>query len=188
MVSLIAYSLFSSVTLSISIFFFFFNDTATTEIYTLSLHDALPILGKPGALQSLRIRRAPALDPGAARPRQRLRAAVARSTPRLQPIERHRPAPRTHRGALPRRLTRSGARHDRQLRSELRQLLAIARARRHGRRDDAELPADLGAGAELRRTGQGVSAPREGGVGAVHRGDSHRDRAGHQARRRHQPA
>src|SRR5258707_14356419 len=31
--------------------FFFFNDTATTEIYTLSLHDALPILvcGWPGA-------------------------------------------------------------------------------------------------------------------------------------------
>src|ERR1035441_11109376 len=27
-------------------FFFFFNDTATTEIYTLSLHDALPILMK----------------------------------------------------------------------------------------------------------------------------------------------
>src|SRR3712207_7030217 len=30
---------------------FFFNDTATTEIYTLSLHDALPILGdglRPG--------------------------------------------------------------------------------------------------------------------------------------------
>ena len=25
--------------------FFFFNDTATTETYTLSLHDALPILG-----------------------------------------------------------------------------------------------------------------------------------------------
>src|SRR5450432_4691261 len=41
-------------------FFFFFNDTATTEIYTLSLHDALPIFrgydhnfivaGKPGRL------------------------------------------------------------------------------------------------------------------------------------------
>src|SRR5690348_18021397 len=32
-------------TLSLTIFFvlFFFNDTATTEIYTLSLHDALPI-------------------------------------------------------------------------------------------------------------------------------------------------
>src|SRR3712207_7501880 len=28
--------------------FFFFNDTATTEIYTLSLHDALPIFGKLG--------------------------------------------------------------------------------------------------------------------------------------------
>src|SRR3989442_7665582 len=40
-------------------FFFFFNDTATTEIYTLSLHDALPI--SPG-------RRAP----GAAVPPERL--------------------------------------------------------------------------------------------------------------------
>src|SRR5215218_11471220 len=28
-------------------FFFFFNDTATTEIYTLSLHDALPICAGP---------------------------------------------------------------------------------------------------------------------------------------------
>src|SRR3712207_8090957 len=28
--------------------FFFFNDTATTEIYTLSLHDALPISRRPG--------------------------------------------------------------------------------------------------------------------------------------------
>src|SRR3712207_6919064 len=27
------------------LFIFFFNDTATTEIYTLSLHDALPIFG-----------------------------------------------------------------------------------------------------------------------------------------------
>src|SRR2546422_5272634 len=31
------------VALRLSFFFFFFNDTATTEIYTLSLHDALPI-------------------------------------------------------------------------------------------------------------------------------------------------
>src|SRR5262249_61476260 len=30
--------------LTLSLLFFFFNDTATTEIYTLSLHDALPIL------------------------------------------------------------------------------------------------------------------------------------------------
>src|SRR2546425_5801183 len=29
--------------------FFFFNDTATTEIYTLSLHDALPISGDDDA-------------------------------------------------------------------------------------------------------------------------------------------
>src|SRR2546429_6931884 len=29
-------------------FFFFFNDTATTEIYTLSLHDALPISSQRG--------------------------------------------------------------------------------------------------------------------------------------------
>src|SRR5688572_32418611 len=43
----------SFVTLSI---YFFFNDTATTEIYTLSLHDALPILFKMtanGVLTSL---------------------------------------------------------------------------------------------------------------------------------------
>src|SRR5256886_5935184 len=29
--------------MNLHLFFFFFNDTATTEIYTLSLHDALPI-------------------------------------------------------------------------------------------------------------------------------------------------
>src|SRR5476649_2826712 len=32
-----------SLLLEIFLLFFFFNDTATTEIYTLSLHDALPI-------------------------------------------------------------------------------------------------------------------------------------------------
>src|SRR3712207_9138555 len=32
-------------TLLAMLIFFFFNDTATTEIYTLSLHDALPIYG-----------------------------------------------------------------------------------------------------------------------------------------------
>src|SRR2546422_1473565 len=47
-------------------FFFFFNDTATTEIYTLSLHDALPISG-------LGRRRDPGGVPARARlgPRQR---------------------------------------------------------------------------------------------------------------------
>src|SRR2546429_3574834 len=34
---------FSSFQYIPNLFFFFFNDTATTEIYTLSLHDALPI-------------------------------------------------------------------------------------------------------------------------------------------------
>src|SRR5438034_2605979 len=37
------------------VLYFFFNDTATTEIYTLSLHDALPILSKrssPGAVRA----------------------------------------------------------------------------------------------------------------------------------------
>src|SRR2546430_7153923 len=34
--------------------FFFFNDTATTEIYTLSLHDALPISGRKMPEMSLR--------------------------------------------------------------------------------------------------------------------------------------
>ena len=41
-------SLCTNVPFSI-IFFFFFNATATTEIYTLSLHDALPILGGLGS-------------------------------------------------------------------------------------------------------------------------------------------
>src|SRR2546430_13439759 len=43
-------------------YFFFFNDTATTEIYTLSLHDALPISpdrARP-ALRTGASRRAPA--------------------------------------------------------------------------------------------------------------------------------
>src|SRR5260221_4336647 len=46
-------------------FFFFFNDTATTEIYTLSLHDALPILGRVFARAPRRRRR----GSRAARPR-----------------------------------------------------------------------------------------------------------------------
>src|SRR2546423_6583570 len=33
------------------VFFFFFNDTATTEIYTLSLHDALPISFSSGKVR-----------------------------------------------------------------------------------------------------------------------------------------
>src|SRR2546430_17696864 len=36
----------------ILVFFFFFNDTATTEIYTLSLHDALPISARERHFQA----------------------------------------------------------------------------------------------------------------------------------------
>src|SRR2546430_3327071 len=59
--------------------FFFFNDTATTEIYTLSLHDALPISPRlqgqlrplrPAILRAARLRQAcrdPATGAGGAR-------------------------------------------------------------------------------------------------------------------------
>src|SRR2546430_8960081 len=55
-------------------FFFFFNDTATTEIYTLSLHDALPIYHdrRAGALP-----RGEVLDPEAQRGRGRVGAGGA---------------------------------------------------------------------------------------------------------------
>src|SRR2546430_17263238 len=47
----------------IDTFFFFFNDTATTEIYTLSLHDALPIFGERRA-QGVKRRVEPLHDVG----------------------------------------------------------------------------------------------------------------------------
>src|SRR2546427_6380389 len=48
-------------------FFFFFNDTATTEIYTLSLHDALPISPRSGSGHCPAARRSRARRTGAAR-------------------------------------------------------------------------------------------------------------------------
>src|SRR3712207_7571873 len=42
--------------------FFFFNDTATTEIYTLSLHDALPISAGAGAAAATELPAAGGLD------------------------------------------------------------------------------------------------------------------------------
>src|SRR2546428_6362846 len=45
-------------------FFFFFNDTATTEIYTLSLHDALPICGLQRLLHEGVAEAHPMLAPG----------------------------------------------------------------------------------------------------------------------------
>src|SRR6185312_17105005 len=65
--------------------FFFFNDTATTEIYTLSLHDALPI-SRP---------RAPAARPRTRRPdedRARQRAGQRRRPARKDPWRPDRPA------------------------------------------------------------------------------------------------
>src|SRR5579863_4153857 len=47
--SLVALFVLEVAHLPLHLIFFFFNDTATTEIYTLSLHDALPISGRPGA-------------------------------------------------------------------------------------------------------------------------------------------
>src|SRR2546430_6967377 len=65
--------------------FFFFNDTATTEIYTLSLHDALPICEA--------VRRSPARDEPAARsgaPDVRSRATCQeRTRPRQPRSEEH---------------------------------------------------------------------------------------------------
>src|SRR6266568_9110546 len=57
-------------------FFFFFNDTATTEIYTLSLHDALPILANSPRSWSHSLR--------AARPLHGRTPARARSRPRSE--------------------------------------------------------------------------------------------------------
>src|SRR3712207_6968031 len=70
-------------------FFFFFNDTATTEIYTLSLHDALPICARPA--------RAAGAGRGAGRGRagtprrraRRARAARARGPTRRGRSEEH---------------------------------------------------------------------------------------------------
>src|SRR5258707_648791 len=59
-----------SLTMSMS-FFFFFNDTATTEIYTLSLHDALPISPAPDYADQLR-----AADLRVTRPRLAVLEAV----------------------------------------------------------------------------------------------------------------
>src|SRR3712207_9397435 len=61
--------------------FFFFNDTATTEIYTLSLHDALPICRRPGRTGRGRRRRSRPLRPRQARAR---RAAAGASPSRSE--------------------------------------------------------------------------------------------------------
>src|SRR3712207_8061620 len=82
--------------------FFFFNDTATTEIYTLSLHDALPILGRP-----------PPRDRTAAASTRELRFAIA-----CRHDQRHDARHRRHR--LPRWVVcRAGTRRSEEHTSEL---------------------------------------------------------------------
>src|SRR3712207_7813226 len=70
------------------VLFFFFNDTATTEIYTLSLHDALPISGGGGDVRGPGPR-------GAARPDRR------RAGPGLDGARRAEGGVRVHRGGRP---------------------------------------------------------------------------------------
>src|SRR2546430_10933873 len=62
---------------NVPVFFFFFNDTATTEIYTLSLHDALPISWR--AVRPARTRRRPGRRPRRRAPPRRTRSARLRS-------------------------------------------------------------------------------------------------------------
>src|SRR2546422_2012853 len=60
--------------LSLLFLFFFFNDTATTEIYTLSLHDALPISSPIPRWRSRRIS-----------PRRSARTSISSSRRRSHP-------------------------------------------------------------------------------------------------------
>src|SRR5256885_10196774 len=64
--------------------FFFFNDTATTEIYTLSLHDALPISRRrrrrpPATNRTSCSTSSPRVSRKSARSRERWRSASSRS-------------------------------------------------------------------------------------------------------------
>src|SRR5258708_21400275 len=62
---------------------FFFNDTATTEIYTLSLHDALPISPRAGAPRRRRARQ------DGARSRRPTRRAALRAPRARRESEEH---------------------------------------------------------------------------------------------------
>src|SRR5207249_11348997 len=71
-------------------FFFFFNDTATTEIYTLSLHDALPILYDVDADQADVLLRPRARHRrGRGRRAWSLRARRGRRARRAEAVARH---------------------------------------------------------------------------------------------------
>src|SRR5258708_28795979 len=65
--------------------FFFFNDTATTEIYTLSLHDALPICPRPLANAHRCFRRRTGSSPSGRRRYVSRRCAHRRHVHRMCP-------------------------------------------------------------------------------------------------------
>src|SRR5690242_20856924 len=74
------------------LFLFFFNDTATTEIYTLSLHDALPISGcLPPAWTTIRAVswRVPAVATICARPGPMARTVPDRSEEHTSELQSH---------------------------------------------------------------------------------------------------
>src|SRR3712207_8735861 len=69
--------------------FFFFNDTATTEIYTLSLHDALPISASSSAASASPSRTRAPTPPPCGRARARWTAATGCLGPRPGRSEEH---------------------------------------------------------------------------------------------------
>src|SRR5258706_4746160 len=74
-----------------TLFFFFFNDTATTEIYTLSLHDALPISRRSGTCTSASGRRFRSATPPSetATPCRWARSSASGLFPRTERSEEH---------------------------------------------------------------------------------------------------
>src|SRR2546425_11407014 len=103
-------TIFLSIVSSLSLLlFFFFNDTATTEIYTLSLHDALPILDAARLVGHGHDRRPfPGHQvrrdgPDVAEPLHRDASALERHTEARQRFPRHDHAPPPRRLAPPQR-------------------------------------------------------------------------------------
>src|SRR6266446_7392192 len=79
------------------ILFFFFNDTATTEIYTLSLHDALPIRAVRARQNAVRSEAVQGFlrDPGPAREaRAQSRGCGQAAAPESEPADRRPLRPR----------------------------------------------------------------------------------------------
>src|SRR6266478_9555284 len=132
------------IVLCYTFFFFFFNDTATTEIYTLSLHDALPISLRGRAGDARRRH-----ECGAGRARRRL---LLPGAPR-----RHRPRVRPAHGLLP---PRSGHRR----RAGPRRAGPADRRRRCHRAGDRPAPALHGGGRRGPDRSGGALAPDPPGL------------------------